>query len=223
MKAHGGCGCKGAHTYVYIATALAKSRVASPTLGCLYPRCSFYSRLSRPQEQSGHEEVKKIFTPPTPGIEPGPLSPAAWATWPPKKSWLEYNHPFPTLKKHILIVTSPLWLWTNAFPSFCKTTMPTTLFMSQKKHFLFEFEKLRQYSCWKAITSALVFRRAWFTTPLLQPLFAIRKIVSVTYGLQAGVSSACRGEDNIPLLQTQRWLVSNFIQTQINVWKIPLK
>ena len=33
----GGCGCKGAHTYVYTATALGKSRVASPMLGSLYP------------------------------------------------------------------------------------------------------------------------------------------------------------------------------------------
>ena len=75
MKAHGGCGCKVAHTYVYTATALGKGRVASPTLGRLYPRYSFYSRLSGPQEQSGYEGVKKISTPLTPGIEPGPSSP----------------------------------------------------------------------------------------------------------------------------------------------------
>ena len=37
MKAHGGCGCKGAHTYVYAAMALGKGTVASPTLGRLYP------------------------------------------------------------------------------------------------------------------------------------------------------------------------------------------
>ena len=92
-----------------------------------------------------------------------------------------------------------------------------------KKNFLFEFEKLRQYSGWEAITSALAFGPARLTTPLLQPLFAIRKIVSVIYGLQAGVSSACRGKDNIPLLQTHRRLVSKFIKTQINVWKIPLR
>ena len=92
-----------------------------------------------------------------------------------------------------------------------------------KKNFLYEFEKLCQYSGWKAITLALAFGLVRFTTPLPQPLFAIRKIVSVLCGLQAGVSSACRGEDNIPLLQTQRRLVSKFIKTQINVWKIPLK
>ena len=92
-----------------------------------------------------------------------------------------------------------------------------------KKNFLFEFEKLHQYSDWKAITSALAFGPVRFTTPLLHPLFAIWKIVSVTYGLQAGVSSTCRGEDNIHLFQTQRRLVSKFIKTQINVWKIPLK
>ena len=70
MKAHGGCGCKGAHTYVYTATALGKGRVASPMLGRLYPPVSFYSRLSGPQEQSGHEGVKEISTPPTAGIKP---------------------------------------------------------------------------------------------------------------------------------------------------------
>ena len=37
MKAHGGCGCKGADTYVYTATALGKGRVANHTLGRLYP------------------------------------------------------------------------------------------------------------------------------------------------------------------------------------------
>ena len=74
MKAHGGCGCKGSHTYVYIATALGKGRVATPTLDRLYPRYSFYSRLSEPQEQSEYEGLKKISTPPTPGIELGPSS-----------------------------------------------------------------------------------------------------------------------------------------------------
>ena len=75
MKAHGRCGCKGVHTYVYTAMALGKGRMASPTLGRLYPRYSFYSRLSGPQEQSGYQGLKKISTPPTPGIEPGPSSP----------------------------------------------------------------------------------------------------------------------------------------------------
>ena len=75
MKTHGGCGCKGAHTYVYTATALGKFRVASPTLGRLYLQYSYYSRLSGPQELSGYEGVKKISTPPTPGIESGPSSP----------------------------------------------------------------------------------------------------------------------------------------------------
>ena len=66
---------QGTHTYVYTAMALGKCRMASPTLGRLYPRDSFYSRLSGPQEQSGYEGVKKISTPPRPGIEPGPSSP----------------------------------------------------------------------------------------------------------------------------------------------------
>ena len=54
---------------------LGKCRVASPTLGRLYPWYSYYSRLSGPQEQSGYEGVKKISTPPTPRIESGPSSP----------------------------------------------------------------------------------------------------------------------------------------------------
>ena len=137
--------------------------------------------MSGPQEQSGHEGVKEISTPSdtrdrTRAIEPVTKSLAAWATWPLRKTWLEYNHLFPTLKKRLFSVTSPLW--TNAFSSFCKTTMPATLVMSQKKkNFLFEFEKLRQYSGWKAITSALAFGLTRFTTPLLQPMFAIRKIL----------------------------------------------
>ena len=62
MNAHGGCGCKGTHTYVYTATVLGKCRVASLTLSRLYPWYSFYSRLSGLQEQSGYEGVKKIST-----------------------------------------------------------------------------------------------------------------------------------------------------------------
>ena len=54
---------------VYIATALGRDRVASPML---YTRYSFYSWLSGPQEKSGYEEVKKTFTPST----PGPSSPS---------------------------------------------------------------------------------------------------------------------------------------------------
>ena len=65
MKAHGGCGCKGPH--IFTATALRRGRVASPTLGRLYPgeipRYSFYRRLSGPQGQSGHEGLKKNLHP----------------------------------------------------------------------------------------------------------------------------------------------------------------
>ena len=115
MKAHVGCGCKGAHTYEYTAMSLGKVRVASRTLGHLYPRYSFYRRLSGSQEQSGHEGVKEISTPPTPGTEPGPSSP--WRNTLPlephdslRKPWLEYNHLFPTLEKCIFSETSELWL-----------------------------------------------------------------------------------------------------------------
>ena len=64
MKAHGVCGCNGAHTYLYTAMALGESRMASPMLSHFTPQYSFYSRLSGPQEQSGYKGVKKISTPP---------------------------------------------------------------------------------------------------------------------------------------------------------------
>ena len=102
--------------------------------------------------------------------------------------------------------------------------MPATLFVSQKK---------KKLPLWVLKASSIFGLKSsnfgtciWTCSvhyPPPQPLFAIRKIVSVTYALQAGVSSDFRGEDNIPLLQTQRQLVSKVIKTQINVWKIPLK
>ena len=70
-----------AKAHIYTARALERGRVASPTLGRLYPRYSFYRRLSGPQDQSGHEGVKKKKAPPLrhPGSNPG--NPATWATW----------------------------------------------------------------------------------------------------------------------------------------------
>ena len=53
--------------HTYIATAQGRGRVASPTLDRLYPeeshRYSFHRRLSVPQDQSGHEGVKKNLHP----------------------------------------------------------------------------------------------------------------------------------------------------------------
>ena len=52
-----------ARVHVYTATALGRDRVASPTLGHLYPngkaQNSFYRKLSGPQDQSGHKGVKE--------------------------------------------------------------------------------------------------------------------------------------------------------------------
>ena len=52
-----------ARVHIFTATALGRGRVASPTLGRLYPpgksQYSFYRRLSGPQDQSGHEGAKK--------------------------------------------------------------------------------------------------------------------------------------------------------------------
>ena len=226
MKAHGRCGCKDAHrpTYIYTATALGKGRTRWLVL-----RSAAFTRGTHfivgwvdPRSSLGIKDWRKF--PPLRHPESNPGRRARSQAHcrlshmtPLRKPWHQYNHLFPTLKKHIFSIMSPLW--TNIFSSFCKTNIPAILL----KNFFFEFENLRQYSGWEAITSALAFGPARLTTPLLQPLFALRKIVSVTYGLQAGVSSACRGEYNIPLLQTQRLLVSKFIKTQINVWKIPLK
>ena len=65
--------------------------MASPTLGRLYPgeipRYSFYRRLSVPQDQSGHEGVKKNLHPSdtrdrTRAVQPLVKRLAAWATWP---------------------------------------------------------------------------------------------------------------------------------------------
>ena len=71
MKARGNVD---ARVHKYTCTALGRSRVASPTLGRLYPgeytRYSFYRRLSGPQDQSRHEGVKKNLHPPL--RHPGP-------------------------------------------------------------------------------------------------------------------------------------------------------
>ena len=64
MKAHGDVD---ARVHTFTATALERGRVASPTLGRLYPRGKppvlIYRRLSGPQDQSGHEGSKKNLHP----------------------------------------------------------------------------------------------------------------------------------------------------------------
>ena len=127
---------------------------------------------------------------------------AAWATWPPKTTMTWIQSSLSHLKEtyihrkrqhcELMLVSAKLRC---PPPSLC-----------HKRKVLFEFEKLSHISGWKSMTSALAIGPVRFTTPLPQHLFAIR---SVTYGLQAGVSLACRGEDNIPLLQTQWRLVSS--------------
>ena len=69
------------YIYIYIqkAPALGRGRVASSTIGRLYPgeitRFLFYRRLNGPQDQSRHEGVKKFSNSPRTGIEPVPSSP----------------------------------------------------------------------------------------------------------------------------------------------------
>ena len=56
-----------ARVHIYTVTALERGRVASPTLCRLYPWESppvpIYRWLSEPQDQSGHEGVKKNLHP----------------------------------------------------------------------------------------------------------------------------------------------------------------
>ena len=56
-----------ARVHIFTAMALGRGRVASPTLGRLYPEeslwYSFYRRLSGPQDQSGHKGAKKNLHP----------------------------------------------------------------------------------------------------------------------------------------------------------------
>ena len=59
MKAHWGYGCKGPHIR---SQGTRRARVASSTLDRLYSGkvpVLIYRRLSEPQDQSGHEGVKK--------------------------------------------------------------------------------------------------------------------------------------------------------------------
>ena len=64
MKAHGDVN---ARVHIYTVTALGGGREASSTLGRLYPRGKpsvlIYKTLSWPQDQSGHEGVKKNLHP----------------------------------------------------------------------------------------------------------------------------------------------------------------
>ena len=53
-----------ARVHIFTATALGRGRVASPTLGPLYPRESSGTHfIGGPQDQSGHEGVKKNLHP----------------------------------------------------------------------------------------------------------------------------------------------------------------
>ena len=71
-----------ARVHIYTAIALGRGREAGPMLGCLYPRYSFYRRLSELQGQSEHEGVKKSRSSDTRAIQPVAKCLAAWATWP---------------------------------------------------------------------------------------------------------------------------------------------
>ena len=60
MNAHGECGCKGPHIH---SAAQGRGKVVGPILDCLYPWFSFYRKLNGPQDQSGHDGVKKNLHP----------------------------------------------------------------------------------------------------------------------------------------------------------------
>ena len=59
LMAHEGC-AQYARVYIFAAMALGRGRVANLTLGHLYPRYSFYRRLSGRQYQSGHGVRKNL-------------------------------------------------------------------------------------------------------------------------------------------------------------------
>ena len=124
MKTHGGCGCKGAH--VYTATALGKCRVASPTLGRLYPGTHIIVGWVDPRSSLDTKEWRKSPTLRHPGSNPGrrarSQSLAAWATWPLKKTMTWIQSPLSHLKE----------LYNYIHCNVCKTTMPATLFVSKK-------------------------------------------------------------------------------------------
>ena len=91
-----------ARVHIFIAKALGWGRVASPTLGRLYPgeipRYSFYRRLSGPQGKSGHEGVKKNLHPSdtrdrTRAVQPAAKRLAAWATWPTASEQTIWKYP----------------------------------------------------------------------------------------------------------------------------------
>ena len=77
MKSHGDVD---AMVRIYTATALWRGRVTSRTLDCLYPPGKAPSTHSiggwvNPRISLDTKEWRKISTPPTPGIEPGPCRP----------------------------------------------------------------------------------------------------------------------------------------------------
>ena len=106
MRAHGGCSCKGSHR-LYTATALGRGSLSLPprkTLGT-----HFYRRLSRSQNQSGHEGVEKIFQPSdtrdrTRAIQPVAKRLAARAIWP-----IYYYFNFDNLKIGTLMIIRKIW------------------------------------------------------------------------------------------------------------------
>ena len=106
-----------ARVHKHTVMTLGSYRVASPTLGCLYPRNApvlFYRRLCVPQDQSGHEGVKN---PPSPGIEPGPTSPScAWSTWPTVTLYINRNVNWYSCIFYQILLRK--WKWTLRFFSF---------------------------------------------------------------------------------------------------------
>ena len=64
-----------ARVHIFTATALGWGRMASTTLGRLYPPGKFPGGWVDPRASLDTKEWRKISNPPTPGIEPGPSSP----------------------------------------------------------------------------------------------------------------------------------------------------
>ena len=122
MKAHGGYGCKGVHTYVYTATALGKCRVASTKLGRLYPDTHIIVGWMDPRNSLDMKEWRK--SPPLrhPGRQAHSQAPCRLSHMTPYKTMTWIQSALSHLKETYNYIRCNI----------CKTTMPVTLFVSKK-------------------------------------------------------------------------------------------
>ena len=145
---------------------------------------------------------------------------ASWATWPPKKPSLEYNHLFSTLKKRIFIVTSHRELMLSLVSA--KLRCPPPSLSHKKKPLRFWVRKassifgLKSYNFGACICTCLVL---YPSPPALVRNTKDRfcYLWSASWGV---FSLQRRGHHSYA---PNPAAASKFRQTEINVRKIPLK